>query len=684
VTTELTAACDEDVVVLRGEQRWVGRRERGAAAGGLVHPWRTGATDQPYRVAATRPGQLDALGRHPLVRRAPGPGEVEIEVEAVSLNFIDVMKALDVYPDPAAGAGGLGLECAGTVVAVGAGVQRVAPGDVVIGCGVGLLGTHAVVDARHVSPVPPGLDPLRACALPTALATAWYSLVNVAAVRPGETVLIHSAAGGVGLAALGVARQRGAAVLATAGTEGKREHLRRMGVEHVLDSRSLCDWTAGVRAATGGRGVDVVLNSLAGPAIAAGLDLLADDGRFVELGKKDIHAGTPLDLRAFRRAVAFTAVDLAGMLRRAPERFAQLLDEVWWQVVAGTLPLLPVRSLPFAETEQAFRTLASGAHIGKVVLTGPRDGGPVAPDHRIRPGCTYLITGGLGALGLSLAEFLVSRGADSVALVGRSEPGADALRRIAALRTQGATVRSWAADVADEERMSTVLAELRSGMAELRGVVHAAGILDDATVTRITAEQIERVLRPKFDGALVLDRLTADDSLDLFVLFSSVAAFAGTAGQAVYAAANAGLDALAQRRRRAGLPGLSVQWGSVGGIGLAARGAERGGRLADRGLAAIASSGLLAGAVARARGGRSGRLLRGAGPAPVGADEPGGGSTAQLVVPARVRADRDGQRPGRGAARSAGRRTPPARRAHGPAGRGIRADARRGRAGARP
>lgn len=583
LAAELLDADGEDVVVLRGDHRWVGRRERGTPAPDEPPPWTTGGQGGAFRLAAGRPGRLDSLLRRPIARRAPGPGEVEVEVGAAALNFLDVMKVLGVYPDPA-DADLLGMECVGTVTAVGRDVTHLRVGDRAVACGPGSLASHVTVDARLAWPVADGTS--RAATLPMVLVTAWLALVEIARIRRGETVLVHSGAGGVGLAAITVARRHGALVLATAGTEAKRQHLRDLGVGHVFDSRSL-QWVEEVRAATGGRGVDVVLNSLAGAAIPAGLDVLADDGRFVELGKRDVHGGGSIDLRAFRGAASFAAVDVAGLLRRDPDRFAALLRRVLREVEQDRLDPPPVTEHPFADAEAALRALGSGEQVGKIVLVDPRDGGPEAPDPRIRPGATYLVTGGRGALGLSLAEFLVEQGADAIALVGRSEPAPEVAARITALRDRGAAVGSWCADVADERAMAEVLTEVRAELPELRGVLHAAGVLDDATAAAVTEEQVRRVLAPKFDGALVLDRLTADDPLDLFVLFSSVAAFVGTPGQAAYAAANAGLDALAARRRRAGRAALSVQWGPVADVGLAADRRDRGARLADRGLAAV-------------------------------------------------------------------------------------------------
>lgn len=587
--TELAGTNAEDLVVLRGDRRWVGRRSRGGTAE-MPRPWQVSRQWQPFRTGADHPGRLDSLCRWPVDRLGPRPGEVEVEVGAASLNFIDVMKAMGVYPDTSPDQDLLGLDCAGTVTAFGEKVTDLSIGDQVVACGFGALASHVTVDARHVVPIPDGVTPAQAAALPIAMATAWHALVHVARVQPGETVLVHSATGGLGLAAIQVARMAGANVLGTAGTEEKRRYLRRLGLEHVFDSRHL-SWAEGALAATAGRGVDVVINSLAGAAIPLGLDVLADDGRFIELGKRDIHSDASVDLRAFKKAVTFAAVDIAGLLRRQPERFASVLRTVWACVDAGQLTPLPVTERSFADVEGAFRTMSRGEHIGKIVLTNPRHCTTVTPqplpDGRFRSNATYLITGGMGALGLSLAEFLAASGAGGVALLGRSAPSDAAAARIDALRRGGTHVGVWCADVADEQRMTTVLEEIRASMPMLRGVFHAAGVLEDATLPNLDPARIERVLSAKADGAVVLDRVTADDALDLFVLFSSAATFVGTAGQGAYAAANAYLDALAVERRRSGRAGLSVQWGPVAGVGLAAQDAGRGDRLADRGMRSV-------------------------------------------------------------------------------------------------
>jgi phthiocerol/phenolphthiocerol synthesis type-I polyketide synthase C len=578
----------EDQVALRRGRRLVARLARGATdgeAGTDLPPRRT--VPQPFRVGTARPGFWEDVTCLPLDRRAPGPGEMEVEVTASALNFIDVMKVLGTYPDESTGADLLGGECAGRVVAVGPGVAGFVPGDRVIACAFGGLASHLTVRADHARPVPAWLSDVDAAALPLVTATAWYSLVDLARLERDETVLVHSAAGGVGLAAVAVARSLGARVVATAGTAAKRAHLESLGVDAVFDSRDL-SWVAGVRVATAGRGIDVVLNSLAGAAIPHGLDLLAEDGRFVEIGKKDIYAGRSVGLAPFRKGISLVAVDLAGLMERRPRRFAKLLADAWQQITDHAVAPLPVRTHPFAEVGGALREMSQGRHIGKFVVADPATAERVAPQPmpggRFRAEGTYLISGGLGALGLSLAEFLAEHGAGALLLLGRSAPAPAVAGRLDALRQRGVRVVTARCDVADAAAVRAAVDGARPGLPPLRGVVHAAGVVADATVGTMTAEQLDQVLGPKIHGVRSLEAATAGDPLDFFMLFSSVAALVGNPGQAAYAAANAYLDAFAQARRGRGWPALSVQWGPFAGIGLASADERRGDRLGARGM----------------------------------------------------------------------------------------------------
>jgi phthiocerol/phenolphthiocerol synthesis type-I polyketide synthase C len=581
----------EGQIALRGRDRYVARLERAAPASEEIAeapPGPAGST--PFGVRASAIGTLDGLRLRPLVRRQPGPGEIEIEVRAVGLNFRDVLSALGSLAGHPNGIGPIGMECSGRVAAVGSGVEDRRPGDEVIAIAFDCLGTHAIADARLVVAKPPHLEHAVAATLPIAFLTASYALEHLARMQAGDRVLVHAAAGGVGLAAVQLARRAGATVFATAGSPRKHEHLRSLGVEHVLDSRSL-SFATEVMTLTGGAGVDIVLNSLAGEAVAAGLSTLAPYGRFVEIGRRDIYQNAPLGLGPFRSNLSYAAFDLERLCRERPAVVGDLLARLMTRVAAGEIQPLPLRVFPIGEVTDAFRYMAEARHIGKIGLSLSRQDVAVAPltvaGPAIRPDGTYLITGGLGALGLTMARALVEGGARHVALLGRRAPGEEGRRLIAALEQAGAEVVTIQADVAAPGPMATALEVLRRRMPPLRGVIHAAGVLDDATLLRMERGQLRAVMAPKATGAWVLHTLTETDPLDFFVLCSSVSPLLGLAGQAGYAGANAFLDALARYRRSLGRPAVSIGWGPWGDIGLAAARQDRGARLGGLGLGSL-------------------------------------------------------------------------------------------------
>ena len=581
----------EGQIALRGRDRYVARLERAAPASeGVEEAPSVPAGSTPFNARASAIGTLDGLRLRPLVRRKPGAGEIEIEVHAAGLNFRDVLSALGSLPGHPNGIGPIGMECAGRVVVVGSGVETPRLGDEVIAIAFDCLGTHAIADARLAVPKPPHLEHSVAATLPIAFLTASYALENLARMQAGDRVLIHAAAGGVGLAAVQLARLAGAIVFATAGSPRKHEHLRSLGIEHVLDSRSL-SFAKEIMALTGGAGVDIVLNSLAGEAVAAGLSALAPYGRFVEIGKQDIYQNAPLGLGPFRNNLSFAALDLERLCRERPAVVGSLLARLMERVASGEIQPLPVRVFPIGEVSDAFRYMAEARHIGKIALSLSRQDAGVAPltaaGPAIRPDGAYLITGGLGALGLTMARALVDGGARHVALLGRRAPDDEARRLIVALERAGAAVVTIQADVAAPGPMATALEALRRRMPPLRGVIHAAGVLDDATLLRAERSQLRAVMAPKATGAWVLHTLTESDPLDFFILCSSVSPLLGLAGQAGYAGANAFLDALARYRRSLGRPAVSIGWGPWSDIGLAAARRDRGARLERLGLGSL-------------------------------------------------------------------------------------------------
>ncbi len=471
----------------------------------------------------------------------------------------------------------LGLEASGRVVRVGEGADFEVGERVFLYKG-GTLRSHVTVDARFAARVPETLDACEAATIFVFL-TSWYSLVTRANLRAGERVLIHSAAGGVGLSAVQIAQHLGAEVFATAGTPEKREYLRSLGVEHVWNSRTL-DWERKVLAATNGEGVDVVLNALAGPAIEAGLNCLGPGGRFVELGKKDIASDRSLGMLPFNRNLSLLAVDLDRMAEERPSFFAPLAAEVAQAFDSGALQ--PIRNDVFGPDAvvAAFRALASGDQIGKVVLDlrDARVDAIEPPERRFeaRADAAYLVTGGLAGFGLSTAEWLAQSGAKSLYLGSRRGTApAESAETLARIEALGAKVHELALDVTDTASIANAFAKIDAAGLPLAGVFHAAAVIDDALVAELTIENLERTMSAKAVGASLLHAATAErDDVDQFVLFSSISATVGNPGQAAYAAANAYLEGLADARIAQGLPATVVGWGAIGGAGVVARDAS--------------------------------------------------------------------------------------------------------------
>ncbi|MBU7600899.1 SDR family NAD(P)-dependent oxidoreductase, partial [Streptomyces sp. P38-E01] len=501
-----------------------------------------------WRLDIPEKGSVDKLDLVPCPEEltTPAAGQLVIEVRAAGLNFRDVLNTLDMYPGPAVL---LGAEAAGVVTAVGADVTGFAPGDRVMGLVSGGFATHAVADARMVAPTPDGWTWAQAASVPVAYLTAYYGLRDLAHLQAGESVLVHAAAGGVGMAAAQLARHWGADVYGTAG-DHKRDLLRADGWagDRLASSRTL-DFEDRFRATSGGRGVDVVLNSLAGEFIDASLRLLAPGGRLVEMGKTDVR--DPGQVVVDHPAVALYQ---AYELREAGEdRIQEMFRDLTDLFATGALAPLPTVTWDVRHARAAFRHMAQAKHYGKIVLTLPRSWDPEG---------TVLVTGGVGVLGGILARHLVTRhGMRHLLLTGRRGPDTPGAAELAAeLRESGAEVTVAACDAADPDALAALLAAVPAAH-PLTAVVHAAGTVDDGALEALTPDRLRTVLAPKADAARNLDRLTRDLDLADLVLFSAGAGVFGNAGQANYAAANTYLDALAHRRRAAGLPTTSLSWG---------------------------------------------------------------------------------------------------------------------------
>ncbi len=573
---ELEAPGGEEELALRAGQRLVRRLRRARLA--ELPPRGDLVADGPQWSAAV--GVRGALGTLSL-RATPAPrlaaNEISIRVAAAALNYRDVMLATGgiagLEEDVSFGGGRLGSDCAGIIVECGADVTGLVPGQAVFAMARGSLGSMAVTDARLAAALPPNLDFTAAATVPTAFLTAWYALCHLARIERGERVLIHAATGGVGLAAIQLCHARGAEIFATAGSTAKRAYLAEMGIGHVMDSRSL-DFADQVRERTGGAGVDVVLNSVAGEAIERGIAALAPYGRFLEIGKRDIYGDRALFLSPFRRNLSYFAIDLDQAAAQRPDLIGAMLTAIRAEFVAGQLTPLPIQVFSVAELEQAFRLMAQARHIGKIVLNGFADPGPIAaaplPTSPIRRDGSYVVSGGFGGFGLALVEHLATAGAGAVAVLSRQAPGGEAAEHLAGLHARGLRIEHFPCDVASAAAVSEALSLITTRLPPVRGIFHAAMVLDDRRIAELDAASLERVLRPKAAGAWALHQASTGLPLELFVMFSSITAPLGNPLQSNYGAANAYLAALSAHRRAQGLPALTLDWGVLADAGYVA------------------------------------------------------------------------------------------------------------------
>ena len=534
------------------------------------------------------PGPLKNLYWRRLPEQSLQEDEIEILPAAVGLNFRDVMYAMGLLSDEAvengfAGAS-LGMELAGAVVRVGGVVHDFKPGDAVLGFAPACFSTRVITRTTAVSHKPEHWSDAEAATVPTTFFTVYYALQHLAQLQPGERVLIHGASGGVGLAAIQFARYRGAEVFATAGTEEKRAFAKFMGADHVLDSRSL-QFAETIKHLTSGTGVDVVLNSISGEAIHKNLSILRPFGRFLELGKRDFYENSKLGLRPFRNNISYFGIDADQLLIERPDLAGRLFSEMMALFQGGVLRPLPHRVFAANRIQEAFRYMQQSSQIGKVVVSFTEADKaslqPVSWGSGSRPRLTlpadasYLVTGGLSGFGLRSACWLADHGAKTLILLSRrGERTPEAQQVIHKLQQRGVQVAVYACDVADASALQAVLTEAHVSLPPLRGIIHAAMVLDDGLLRTMQPDSLRKVLAPKMLGAWNLHHLTQEDALDFMVFYSSVTTYLGNPGQANYVAANMYMESLTHYRRSQGLPAQYVAWGALDDTGYLARHSE--------------------------------------------------------------------------------------------------------------
>ena len=528
------------------------------------------------------PGRLRNLRWESSPRRLPLDDEVEIEVHATGLNFRDIMYTLGLLPDEAVESGfagaTLGLEFSGIVQKIGKNTQGFAPGDKVVGFGPSSFSNRLVTKAGAIAHIPEGIDFEAATTIPSTFFTAYYALHYLAHLQPGESVLIHGAAGGVGLAAIQLATWIGAEIYVTAGSDEKRDFLSLLGIKQIFHSRSL-SFADEILAQTEGKGVDVVLNSLAGEAINRNLRVLKPFGRFLELGKRDFYANTKIGLRPFRNNISYFGIDADQLMQSRPDLTKNLFAEVMALFSKQVLHPLPYHVFEAEDIVDAFRYMQQARQIGKIVITYKK--GLINVHHpattvkkhlQLKTDASYLVTGGLGGFGLRTAEWLVSKGARSLILISRSGPQSEEAKiAISQFKNQGVAVHAAPCDVTDKKELAALFKEISEKLPPLKGVIHAATVINDGLIGNMNSEQIRSVLAPKALGAYYLHKMTIGTPLDYFILFSSATTLFGNPGQGNYVAANACLESLAHNRRAAGLTATCVRWGAIEDVGFLAR-----------------------------------------------------------------------------------------------------------------
>ncbi|WP_109526998.1 type I polyketide synthase [Nocardia aurea] len=566
---------NSDEVLLRAGVRWVPvvRKPLSDRIDVLETAVPLDDPESDFELEVPRSRLLSALAWRQCRRRDPGPGEIEVRMRVVGLNYKDPLKVMGILGEREL-AGTFfgtspGMEGVGTVVRLGPGVDTVAEGDVVAVAAKGMMRRFHLVGQHSVIRLPEGAEP-GFCTSTTAFGTAEYALLDLARIQPGETVLIHGAAGGVGSAAIQVARAAGARIIGTASTDERRAHILDLGADHALNSRSL-NFADDVLGLTDGVGVDVVLSTAPGEILRQNFKAVTEFGRIVEVGKADVYTGGLLELANFDKNLSYFSVDLDRMCAVRPAQLADLLRRVYDKIESGVYRPLPYELFGVEDVSRAFDEVIRSTRIGRIAIDMDQVAPPVRPalpEVEIDSVASYLITGGFGGFGLATGRWLVSKGARRLVLVGRSGANNDAARQqLAAWRAGGVEIVEELADIADTEAVAAIVERAHGGGHPLRGIFHAAGAVADNRIAVMDLDQLTRVYRPKVHGARALHKAVTEAgiTLDMFVLYSSGGSMFGIFGQYNYTAANVAVEALAEQWARAGERVTCVGWGHMSG-----------------------------------------------------------------------------------------------------------------------
>jgi acyl transferase domain-containing protein/NADPH:quinone reductase-like Zn-dependent oxidoreductase/acyl carrier protein len=591
---EAEQSCPEDEIAWRQKKRYAFKLKKKDPNQPLPNTQILLSSDRDaFSLELKTPGLIDSLFYKQIEEKPPSADEVRIQVHASSLNFKDLMKVLgmldqNVLEETYFGAS-FGMECSGTILSLGSNVKKYQIGDQVCCFVPNTFQSHINVSAEFIYPILAGAT-LDEAPIYIPFITVLRALKDIAKLKKGETLLVHSATGAVGLAAIQYANFVGADIIATAGNENKRNYLRSLGIEKCADSRS-SSFFADILEWTKGRGVDVVLNSLSGDALTKSWALLAPYGRFIEIGKRDISMNSPLPMKPFNRNTLFAAIDLDRTFIERPRIIQKLLKETNLFFKKGLFKPFPCKSFPASQAVEAFQFMARSQHIGKIMLTFDQQtvhGNPLTAPQKILHGeCSYLITGGLSGFGLAAAQWMADNGAKHLILIGRKGAASqDALEMIKQLKNEGVCIKVASVDVTNIEQLGNLFTDCNQEMPPIKGVIHSAMVLQDAFIHQLTPQSIQQVLLPKMVGCLNLHQLTSKYPLDFFILFSSISSIIGNPGQGNYAAANAFLDSFCYYRKSLGLPALTINWGALN-IGALTRNTKIAAHLNHHGIKAI-------------------------------------------------------------------------------------------------